>query len=307
MHDHTILKQFFFFLLFLFPHLAAAQQQAPQILVSIKPLHSLVSGLTKGITTPALLIESQQSPHDYSLRPSDRRRIEQADMIIYTGTEIEPFIADIQKSTPNKLFIPLSRIPAMQALPARSVSHHKHHGHDGNHQIDGHIWLSINNAMVMVNYLCDQLIQLDPNNQQLYINNRDLLIERLDRLKQDIAARFSDIKQQPFIQFHDAFQYFEKEFGLNNSLFVTTSPENPVGIKQLKSLKTAISSQNIQCVFYEPPVIPKILYSLTEDSQARILPLEPLGSELNAGENLYFELLDNIAKQLATCLKDTKQ
>ena len=280
---------------------SVANADTLKIIVTIKPIHSLVSNLTHGITTPQLLIDGLQSPHDYTLKPSERRSISQADLVIYTSAQIEGFIEKLKDSDNNQGFIELITIPGIHTLESRSLHGHDHDPAD-QHTLDGHIWLSVNNAKAITNYLFEQLSQKDNNNVAIYSANRDRLLKKLDRLQKTIMNKLTPISNKAFIQFHDAFQYFEDEFGLTSSLYVTSSPEHQSGIRQLRNLKQQIKEQNIRCVFYEPPHIPGILRSLTENTNARTLPLEPVGSQLAAGEDLYFNLINNIANQLEECL-----
>jgi zinc transport system substrate-binding protein len=279
--------------------LTPSHAETNRILVSIKPLHSLVTGLTQGITEPRLLLNGTQSPHDYQLRPSERRLIQQADIIIIASPHIESFIASMQTAFKNKRFIALSDIPGIKTLPARRVDNDEHNHH---HDIDGHLWLSIDNAVIFLQHLSTVFIEDDPANHDRYLQNRDHLIKKLKVLKQQISDQLKPVSDQPFITFHDAFQYFETEFNLHNSLFVTINPEHKPGIKQIRYLKQQIQQQQIRCIFYEPPQIPKIIDTLNEGQLMQVLPLEPLGNFLNSGAELYFQLLSNTAQQLHNCL-----
>jgi zinc transport system substrate-binding protein len=123
------------------------------------------------------------------------------------------------------------------------------------------------------------------------------------QLHQRIKTRLDRVKDRPFIQFHDALQYFEKEFELSGGYFFTTGVEHKVGIRQLRTIRERIRQQDIRCVFYEPPVKPAIIDNLVLDQTTKVLPLEPIGIDLTAGADLYFQLMDNIARQLAVCLE----
>jgi zinc transport system substrate-binding protein len=287
--------------------LAALPLQAKtlKIVTSIRPLHSLVAGVTDGVSTPSLLIEQLQSPHDYHLRPSDIDRLQQADMIIYAGPQVETFMGKILARLAEKKIIAVSQIAGMTLLPGRALPHHDEtrHGHDDSHRLDGHVWLSTDNARRFVDDLLGILLQLDPGNAEHYRRNVQALQTRLDNLQGDIAARLSGIRDEPFIQFHDAFQYFEKQFGLNGGLFFTTGAEHKIGIRQLHNIRQQIVDKHIRCIYYEPPVIPPILNNLRIPGQTQLLPLEPLGIDLSPGADLYFQLMDNIAQQLEVCLK----
>ena len=116
-----------------------------------------------------------------------------------------------------------------------------------------------------------------------------------------------DFSKQAFLMFHDAFQYFENEYNLNQAYFVTSTPEHKIGIRQIQNLRYKIKQQKISCVFYEPPQTPKILHTIIDGNDLTVRPLEPLGSHIEAGENLYFELLTNISNQLYNCLVATHE
>lgn len=273
---------------------------APHVLATLKPLHSLVSALMLNVSQPELLLDNLQSPHDYNMKPSDRRRLNRADIIIYASADIESFIPAIENTLRHQHVINLSKIPGVHLLPGRKLDSTSHR-HD--HHTDGHIWLSIDNAIVISQHLTTELIKQDASNSKIYHANSVVLIEKLRQLQQHIKNKLQTFSDQPFLMFHDAFQYFENEFGLNAGLFVTTSAEHKAGIRHISSLKQQLQQQDIRCVFYEPPHIPKIVQTITVENKHQLVPLEPLGIQFQAGPEQYFELLGNISNKLYTCLK----
>jgi len=301
MHILHLYKQLSCSILLYLLILPAAYASAPDILVTLKPIHSLVSNLTKGITQPKLLIKGFQSPHDYSMRPSDRRLIKQSDIIIFTGPTIESFMPSIVGSLRNKQIIDLSKTPDLHTLPTRLMLNKSHEHTHSEH--DGHIWLSIQNAKHIIKYLHTQLITHDPDHENQYTENKETTINKLNNLNKKIHGQMKQISNHAFLMFHDAFQYFENEQGLKKAFFVTSTPEHKIGIRQVRNLRLKIKEQQISCVFYEPPQIPKILHTIIEDSPIKILALEPLGTNSKSGEDLYFELLTNISQQLYNCLR----
>ncbi|MCW8854950.1 MAG: zinc ABC transporter substrate-binding protein [Gammaproteobacteria bacterium] len=288
-------------LYFLTPFHAVAEP--PSILVTLKPIHSLVSNLTRGITQPRLLIDGIQSPHDFQLKPSDRRKIAHADIIVYVSDSIESYIPEISNTfNEQQMVIAVDKMPGIKLLAARSTDEHSDHHHHHS-DIDGHIWLSIDNAKAISHHLYTELISHDPEHQTIYLQNKNQLIEKLQQLKSGISDKLSTVKQKPYLTFHDAFQYFESEFELTGSHFVTSSPEHISGIQSIRRLKKLIYAEHINCIYYEPPQLPGIVHTLKENTSAHTLPLDPVGTGLQPGEDLYFELLDTIASQLGDCLK----
>lgn len=228
------------------------------------------------------------------------RLVNRADIIIYTSPSIESFMSALEKSIKNKQVVNVSQIKSLTKLPNRALHHHEHHHHED--EMDGHIWLSVNNAMRISQDLTKMLITADPDHKIQYTENLQRLLERLEQLKQDIQTKMKAIRNSAFMQYHDAFQYFEHENGLQKSIFATANAEHQIGIKQIRHLKQQIKEQNVTCIFYEPPHIPKIINILSEDNEVKIAPIDPVGSQFNKGEDQYFELLTHVSDQLYNCL-----
>jgi len=284
---------------------ANCSADSPEVLVSIKPLHSIISHITEGVSETKLLLENQQSPHHFQLRPSQKRLINQADIFFYSNNKLEAFVDNLKNSSDKLQFIELSNLKEINALPVRSFHAHDHtevnHDTDG-HNIDGHIWLSINNAQQIARYVTQTLSALDPDNTARYRSNLNALLIKLDDLKQRNKELFSELKKQPFLVYHDAFQYFEVENGLMGAHFVTTTPEHTPGIKRIRELRKIIKTEAIQCVFYEPPNIPSLLKTLKEGASIQLAAIDPAGAQIKAGKQHYFTLMQTTASILSTCL-----
>ncbi len=290
--------------------LSLSAQAAPQLLATIKPLHSLLAGLTEGLYSPQLLIDTPQSPHHYHLKPSDMRALQQAELIVYAGPEVESFMQRTLSRLDKDNIVALTELDGIERLNARALGHDDH-GHDQDnhdaaheaHHIDGHAWLSIHNARVLIDALLPRLQHLDAAHADHYQRNAQDMHKRLDTLEQDIRKRVQPLQDRPFIQFHDAFQYFEHDFGLSRGYSFTSGSEHKIGIQRLQEVRQLIRDRQIHCIFYEPPNRPPILNNLILDPATRVLPLDPLGTALPAGADLYFKLMDNIARQLEVCLQ----
>jgi len=286
-----------------------AQTKPPLVVVSIKPLHSIISHITDGVNQTLLLLTQQQSPHDFQLRPSQKRLINAADIFFYSSDNIESFVPALKATNKSLHFIELSRIPELHALPARTF--HMHETHEDKHEsiganaipnIDGHIWLSIDNAIIIANKVADVLTLRIPEYAKHYQHNLTILTKKLLKLKQQNQQLLSKFQTTPYLVYHDAYQYFEQENQLNNAHFITTNPEHAPGIKRIKTLRELIRVKNIQCIFYEPPNIPALLNTLTEDAQIKLAPLDPIGAQIPEGKTQYFQLMQQTATTLKECL-----
>ena len=276
----------------------------PKILVTLKPLHALVAGLCAGISQPALLLDTLQSPHDYTLKPSDRRMLEAADIIIYAGNNIEGFMLPLRASLGKRQLIALDTLPGLPLLPARGT--HADHAADHAADHDGHIWFSPVNAGIIVQQLAERLAQHDANNRDKYFSNRDRLLQKLSDLQKQINRQLQPVRNLPFLQFHDALQYFERDFSLTRSIVVTSGAEHTPGARHIRLLQQQVHDENIRCFLYEAPQAPNLLQTLDVNHNASMQALEIHGSQLLSGEELYFKLLTDIANKIHTCLQTDK-
>jgi zinc transport system substrate-binding protein len=271
------------------------------VLVSIKPLHSLISHITDGVNQTQLLLTQQQSPHHFQLRPSQKRMINEADLFFYSSDNLESFVPALKNTTENLSFIQLSKIPKLKTLPTRLFHSHASHESTG---IDGHIWLSIENAKVIAQSVSDTLSQLSPENASRYEKNLQLLTVKLNQLQQKNMKLLAPYKNKHYLVYHDAYQYFEHENRLHGAHFITTNPEHSPGIKRIQELRKLINTENIHCIFYEPPNIPSLINTLTEDSSVKLASIDPAGSQISKGKQHYFQLLSQTAATLSHCLSN---
>jgi len=269
------------------------------ILVSIKPLHSLISHITDGVNKTDLLLTQQQSPHHFQLRPSQKRMLNGAELFFYSSDNIESFVPALKHTTNHLQFIQLSSLAAIHSLPVRSL--HSHHEHKSS-GIDGHIWLSIENAKIIGQQVAGILSKHSPEHASQYKENLNSLLLKLKQLKQENRLLLNNYRDRAYLVYHDAYQYFEHENKLTGAHFITTNPEHSPGIKRVKELRKLIDENNIQCVFYEPPNVPALLKTLTEDKAVYLSAIDPAGLEIPSGKQHYFQLLRQTATTLNKCL-----
>ncbi|MCC6135673.1 MAG: zinc ABC transporter substrate-binding protein [Candidatus Contendobacter sp.] len=296
----------------------------PRVVASIKPVHSLVAGVMQGVGEPLLLVPGSASPHDYSLRPSDARAISQAQVVFWIGPELESFLVKLLDNARSKgRAVALLDAPGVVALPLREggvweshahdhaesgkPSAKSHNGHDTDHDAghDAHIWLDPLNAIAMVTQIVATLSEANPAHRADYERNGAALTERLERLNQQLVTELEPVKIRPYIVFHDAYQYFERRYGLNGVGSVVLNPEQRSGAKRLAEIQARIRELNVRCVFSEPQFQPALVETVIAGSNARRGVLDPEGAELPAGPDAYFQLLQNLSSALRTCLSGT--
>ena len=181
---------------------------------------------------------------------------------------------------------------------------HKHDedkDHEGHHhgEFDAHIWLDPANAKEMLHEIAHELSDLDPDNASKYNKNADEAILAIDKLINDINATIK--KDAKFIVFHDAYQYFEKRFGISTAGALTLNTDVLPGAKQISEIQAVIEEKGIKCIFSEPQFNPKIIDTIAEDTGIKTGILDPLGSTYDANKEQYFKLIKDLGNNLQDC------
>ncbi len=293
---------------------------APVVVTSIKPVHSLVSAIMQGVGKPELIVDGAASPHTYNLKPSNARALQEAKVVFWVGPGLEAFLEKPLESLGSDAIVArLDNAPGLVKLPFREGGafeahddgdEHDHghdhadddHGHDDHHGFDTHLWLDPMNAKAMAAEITTTLVAADPANALTYEANAKALDEKLDALDEEIAATVSPVKDKPFIVFHDAYQYFEHRYHIRVAGSITVSPETIPGAERVSEIHRKVGDLGATCVFAEPQFEPRLVDVVIEGTKAKSGVLDPEAATLPAGPDLYFTLMRGIAGSMRNCL-----
>ena len=109
-------------------------------------------------------------------------------------------------------------------------------------------------------------------------------------------------KDNGFLVYHDAYQYFEKRFNRVAVGSISLGDASKPSAKRLSELKALFGAQGISCVLTEPQYSSKIVDSVFGGFKPTIGVVDPIGIDLELGATLYPELLENIALSIAQCV-----
>ena len=304
-----------------------------KVVTTIQPLHSLISNVMGNKGKLDLILEGTASPHSFTLKPSHAKMLENADAIFWIDKDLESFLEKPLKSIPKKAkVVHLMDISGLEIHKFREKNiygghddhdkhghkedkhddHDKHghkedkhddhdkHGHAHAHgEFDVHIWLDPNNAKVIVKEVANQLATLDSKNSDFYKKNAKKTLNKLDNLINKIDKSIN--KKASFVTFHDAYQYFEKRFGIEALGALTINTDIQPGAKQIEEIQHLVEDKNIKCIFSEPQFNPKLINMIAKSSGAKTGILDPLGSSYKPGNDLYFNLINDLYENLNKC------
>lgn len=301
-----------------------AEAASLDVVATIKPIHSLVAQVLDGIAVPKLLVDGKASPHSYSLKPSDARALNAADVVFRVSPALEPFTVKIADALPKSVkLVTLEDAPGITLLDTRTSAtfevhahkdegkhahahdeHDKHDDHDDHAHggKDGHIWLDPDNARAIVRTAATVLSERAPELKPKLDANAAAAIARIDALDAELKASLAPLAGKPFVVFHDAYQYFERHFGLTAAGSITLNPEVKPSARRLAAVRAKVRQLGATCVFAEPQFSPKIVATVIEGSGARAGELDPEGASIANGPELYATLMRNLARGLGECL-----
>ncbi|MDC1156558.1 zinc ABC transporter substrate-binding protein [Alphaproteobacteria bacterium] len=293
-----------------------ADQKPISVVASIKPIHSLVAAVMGDIGTPHLLLEAPSSAHHFTLKPSQARSLQAADIVFWVGPTMEqPLTKALATLAPQAQTLPLIesaglvQINVDKVTPAHEKHDHEKHDHEkhdehakhDDHLINPHIWLDPQNAKIMLGVIAARLAKADPENASTYAANADAMAARLATLETDITSQLASYSAAKFLVLHDAHVYFERRFGLRNYGAITTEPDVMPTASRVKALRDELREHRFDCIFTEPFLGQKAVALIAEGSKVSIGTLDPIASNLPAGAQLYPNLLMSYAKSLQSC------
>lgn len=282
---------------------SAFAKDAPRVVVTIAPLHSLVSGIMIGIGVPSLLLQGNASPHDYTLKPSQMEELARAQIIIATSADAERYLQPIVDSlqsndSDGQELIETLKFEEILKLP--STISHEGEGVG----MDMHFWMNPDNAIIVTHHIVETLSAKDPPHKKQYHKNGDAVIAELQRLNHTIEAMLGiGIKQAAYATYHPAWQYFEKRYGITGSHAITKTPEIGASILEVAHLEQAIQARAIQCLFEEPQFPNKLIQQLSEQYHLPVNAADAMGAGIAPGKLMYSKLLLKVAETIKPCLK----
>lgn len=274
------------------------QAGQPTIVTSVHPLALVVKELVGEAADVDVLIPSNVSPHNYSMKPSGRRRLEEADRFIWLGPSLEPFLAN----TMNGRQLADKSLALKDADgEAQSQSSPEHGSHDHAEGNDPHIWLDPDQVRAMLPRLISTLSELDSLERSTLESNREAFLERLERTESSIRERLKSLPKREIFTYHAAFGLFADHFDLTIAGTLTDNPERNPGARHLEGLRQTLNNAEIPCVMTEPQFGRDWWQGLNVSKPLGISHWDPLGSEVDIKHGGYTRFLEELAGAVESC------
>lgn len=294
--------------------LGPACAAVPVVITDIPPVHALVAQVMGDLGQAELLLPPGASEHDFQLRPSQASALESADLLIWVGPELTPWLDHAAQSLRPKgaqlALLDASETIARAYAPdgAHDPEHeakeagHDDHDHSGT---DPHAWLDPDNAKIWAGLIAEALATQDPEHAATYRANAAATQARIAAMDSALLALLEPVRGKPAVVFHDAYGYFAAHYGLTLSGSVALGDATKPGAAHMVGLHDLAASNGAGlCLFPDAQYDAGLIEQLADGTGARIGgALDPNGSTLAAGPDAYDMLMKSLAKTLVDCLK----
>lgn len=219
------------------------QEPAAQVAATTLPVYQFTQRLCQGtgITVTRLVTESVSCLHDYSLNVSQVRAAEAAEVVVISGMGLEDFMNDILANAKT--------IDSSTGIEGVHSEHH-HEGHH-HHEEDAHIWLSPENAKLMVQNICEGLCRQYPAYEGTFRQNLVGLLEDLDALQRYAEQTLADLSCGELITFHDGFTYLAESYDLTILKAIEEESGSEASAQELIELVELVQEHQLPAIFVE--------------------------------------------------------
>ena len=282
-------------------------QSTLNVVVSIKPIHSITTILMDGIATPKLLLNSSDSAHTFHLKPSQIRMLSKSDLVITISDDFETGLRKALKNVKKDSHFKVSSLNQLNILKSRGEEiyevNEEEEGNHADHTNDLHLWLDVDNMQLISQHISNLLIELDPANEAKYSENFHKVNSELNKLKIELQHQLEPFLSTQFAIFADTLQYFENSLNLKRPVIITPYHGARLSINRTLEAKKIIKDLNISCLIYGSEIRPNQVNVLSEGLTLKAFKIDILGAVYPSGSDQYFNLMKRIANQLSSCLK----
>lgn len=286
---------------------SSALAEVPKVMTDIPPVYGLVAKVMGDLGTPGLLVEPGLDGHDFQLRPSQAKSLSEADILIWVGPEMTPWL----DRAASGLAAEASQLHLLDQQGTFQLSYaeeegHDHTDHDGHDHTgtDPHAWLDPNNAIVWTRSIAKILAEKDPTNATTYFANAESAVTAIAELDRSLTAQLQPIKDKPFLVYHDAYQYLRHRYGLSVVGAISLGDATSPGAAHLLELRAENDKHQVVCIFPEANHDAALIEPIIEGTSIKVgKPLDPEGASLPVSANMWEDVLKNLALTLQDCLK----
>jgi len=259
-----------------------------KVSVSIKPIHSIVTLLTEGVTVPDLLIDDNQTAHHFFMRPSHARKITNSELVVLVDKNFEKGFQKITSNLDNgKIFYFSDASKKMINL--------KHDEHD-EEILNPHLWLDRENVVSFAKNLSHKLMEIDPSNKKILQKNLDLFLKKFSEVSR--INLLNEDKKMVILQSNST-EYFLNDNNIKDFKIISNNHEGHISMKKYNEIITLSEGNKIACVVVDDNSNSDVLKNLAKELNTQIVFVDIVGHDTKD----FYEFFQSISERFSTCLQ----
>jgi len=274
-----------------------------KVAATIFPLYDLVRQVAGPSIEVVLLVPPGASEHTFTVKPGTIRAITGCRAIFAIGHGLDDWVARLAREAGvQRTIVPDAGVPLRRGYSEHQSASHARSHTAAQEAVDPHYWLSIPNALLMVQSIADTLGQLDPPARADYQQRAAAYLEELRGVDAEIRRLLMDLPRRDIATFHRAFDYFAEAYALNVVAVFEPVPGKEPGPRYVESFHRQVRTHKLRTVFIEPQLSEAALRGLVQDLGITLRKLDPLGG--GQGVESYIAMMRFNAAQIAAALRE---
>ncbi len=250
-----------------------------QVYASIYPMYDFAKKIGKDKIDLELMVPPGAEPHDWEPTAKLMAGLENAEVLIYNGADMEMWIDKVTGSIANKDLLRVEASEGIELIEFKEEDHdHEEEHHEEEHGIyDPHIWLDPIRAMKQAENIKNALIQADEKNKDFYEKNYNEFADNLEKLDQKYQKELKDRKSNKIVVAHAAFGYLADRYGLEQISISGLTPQAEPSSGKMARISELVNREKIKYIFFEALTSPRLAEVLAEETGAQTAVLNPIG------------------------------
>lgn len=293
-----------------------------KIVATIYPLAEFSSRIVGDNASVTQLMPPGSEPHHWEPSPTDMKQIYDAQVFIYHGAGMEPWVEKILPALQERKIkiikatektemltfaeeesLGVTKFLGSSSSGGEQIHEHNHGDEDG---VDPHAWLDPLQAKSIVSYIAQEIAAVDTVHSDCYLRNAQAVLDELDQIHQEYSVAVSQFQRRDLVVSHAAFGYLANRYGLCQIPILGLTPEQEPDAATMAGVIDFTRKQNIKYIFFEAMVSPRVAETIARETGAKTLVLHPIGA-LTEEENKkgfdYFDLMHQNLENLKKALK----
>jgi zinc transport system substrate-binding protein len=278
----------------------AAQAEKLHVLASIKPIQLMVKAVAGDAIDVEVLLAPQQSPHNYQLRPSDRRKLADAAQVYWIGPSMETFLAR------TVLGLPADRVQTLGRFLPDTGDHDLDHDHHTDHvaiEADPHLWLDYQQIILMSAQIEQSLSELMPENKLQFAANRRAFLDQLKQVDARAVIDFSSLATRGFIMSHAAYGRLLQHYQLLEGIALSDTHGRVAGAKHLQAIERYIAEKSPQCFLLDPSETSSMQANFAQRYNLTTITADAMAISIAPTQNGFVAFYQQLVSSVLSCLQ----